>query len=51
MMSHGEVKPQSATMPRTLAGNSKQEAISTVVAPIDMPERYIGCSGPSRCAR
>ena len=43
-MASGEVKPQSAMMPRTFAGKSKHDASSTLVAPIDTPERTPGGS-------
>ena len=37
--SQGEVKPQSAIIPLTLSGSFSPAAISTVVAPIEMPPR------------
>ena len=46
MIAYGEEKPQSAMMPRTEAGSSSSDAISTVAAPIDSPSRISGCAGP-----
>ena len=50
MMAQGEVKPQSAITPRTLALKSRSEAMSTVVAPMLRPPRNRGWSFPSLCA-
>ena len=50
-MSHGEVNPQSAITPVTVSGSSVPHAISTAVAPIEMPSSTICTSPPARSVR
>ena len=45
---NGEVKPQSATTPVTVSGKSVPLAISTAVAPMEMPSSTIFTSPPAR---
>ena len=47
-MPSGDAKPQSAQIPFTCSGRGSSAAISTVAAPMEMPERRICVSGPKR---